>query len=182
MKNNATNREVLKITSKEILLLDISDENAVRQKSQEYIDELLEMPMDSKTEKNLKSFKEKMKGNCPADIQFSSVAPATGIEGETDHVDNDDQAQSDNDEDMDGSSDLGGTNDDGEKSSNNENIEGDKQTELTDDGQSESNDSTSEPSVQNQSVGQTSNGKKKRLLTKDPITPGKEIYYTSREV
>lgn len=181
MKNNATNREVLKITSKEILLLDISDEHSVRQKSQDYINELLEMPMDSKTEKNLKSFKEKMKGNCPADIQFSSVAPAAGIEGETEQVDNDDPAQSDNDEDMDDSSDLGGTNDDGEKSSNNENIEGDKQTESAEDGQSESNDSVSEPSVQNQSVEQTGNGKK-RLLTKDPTTPGKEPYYTSNEV
>lgn len=191
MKTNADNREVLKIASKEILSLEISDENAVRKKSQDYVTELLEMPMDSKTEKNLKSFKEKMQGNCPADIQFSSVAPASGVDVEIDLLENDDQAQSDmdssnkNDEDVEENSELGGT-DDVEKSSTNENTEGDKQTETPEDGQSESNDSIVEPPpVQIENIEPTIDASK--LLTSENLTitnatPARDQYYTSNEV
>ncbi len=150
MKNNATNREVLKITSKEILSLDISDDNAVRQTSQKYVEELLDMPMDSKTEKNLKSFNEKMKGNCPADIQFSSRAPANGVDGEIeiDEMENEPQSDDDNSnkngEDAEENS-NDGAKDDGNKSSNpTEKTPGDSE-----DGQSESNDDSVEQPIQN---------------------------------
>lgn len=118
MKNNSTNREVLRITSKEILSLEISDDNSVRQTCQKYLNELLEMPTDLKTEKNLKSFDEKMKGNNPADIQFSSVAPANGVDGEIDaeEIENETQSEADsstnrNDDDADENSDVSVSND-----------------------------------------------------------------------
>lgn len=194
MKNNAANRDVLKITSKEILSLDISDDSAVRQTLHEFVDELLDMPMDLKTEKNFKSFKEKLRGNCPADIQFSSVAPANGVDGEIDQLDNDDVTQSDNDSsnkiDEDGEESV---NDDvdGGKSLNNENAEPDKQTTTVDDGESESNDSAIEPPVQTENVEQINNAKNQLIsnTTVEPTdndgndgTPARETYCTSNEV
>ncbi|XP_037047135.1 condensin complex subunit 3-like isoform X2 [Bradysia coprophila] len=162
MKTNAANRDVLKIASKEILSLDISDDNAVRQTSQEYVDDLLEMPMDSKTEKNLKSFNERMKGNCPAEIQFSSVAPATGVDGEIEQDEMENETQSDsssirNDEDVDGQSD-GATNDGKTAIAN----------EVAEDGQSESNDSSVEASAP--VVEKPSKGKKRVSSPEEPTT------------
>lgn len=194
MKTSADNRDVLKIASKEILSLEISDDTAVRKKSQEYVNELLEMPMDSKTEKNLKLFKEKMQGNCPADIQFSSVAPANGTrvdDGEIDQLENDDQAQSDvdssnkNDEDTEENSDLG-VPDDLEKSARIENAEGDQPTGTPEDGRSESNDSIVESPVQTENVEPTMN-KSKRVTTLieaniNAASPARERYNTSNEV
>lgn len=194
MKNNATNREVLKVTSKEILSLDISDDTTVRKTTQAYVNELLELPMDLKTEKNLKSFKEKMQGNCPADIQFSSVAPATGIDGEVDLdqlPNDDDQAQSDADSSNKNDEDAESTTDDVEKTSNNDNADGDKQSETPDDGQSESNDSVAEPPVQIENVDRTSDARIRLLASetspaKEPATnnaePADQSHGASNEV
>lgn len=185
MKNNAANRDVVKMTSKEILSLEISDDNTVRQKSQDYIDELLELPMDSRSEKNLKLFKEKMQGNHKEEIQFSSVAPANGVDGELDHHDDahSDMDSSHKNDEEDGSE----VGDDAEKSPNRENSERDSQNQTSDDGPSELNESTVETPVQKENIEEASSAKKRTLAedanvsTSDTIAP-RESYYTSNDV
>lgn len=163
LKENAANRDVIKIVSKEILLLEVSDNNAVRQTSQEYVEELLQMPMDLKTEKNLKLFNEKMKGNCPADIQFSSVAPAVNdIDGEIELDEMENETQSDNsligNEDVEASSDVSAN--ECEKSIANE--------QLAEDAQSESNQSGVEQPAP--VVEKTGRGRKRVTRTDESIT------------
>lgn len=198
MKNNATNRELLKITSKEILALDISDDNEIRNKLQEYVDQLLEMPMDSKTEKNLKLFKEQMQGNRTKDIQFSSVAPANRVDGDVDEIENDGQVPSDDESvsenDVRNTEKNSDNNENPEKSSINSNdentIDGDKEKEgQEEDGASESNESIVVPPEKEnenpiENVEQRTPNKRKRVPPEDSteiLSPAK-IYYSSNEV
>lgn len=198
MKDKSTNREVMKITAKEILTLDISDDNQLRQTLQDDVDELLELPMDSKTEKHLKLFKEQMQGNRPKDIQFSSVAPANRVDSELENDDplpSEDESINKDDEER---TDDGGTaaensnesisNDNTDESVNKENTNKNGQAnETQDDGGSESNESIN--TSENSSVGNAKTkkqNKRKRLFTEEAnskdASPAKMACYTSNEV
>lgn len=60
--NNNTNKDLLKILSKELLTLEISDDQTLRNDLQQCSDDLLERTIDGKTETYIKSFKEILAG------------------------------------------------------------------------------------------------------------------------
>lgn len=192
MKTNSMNREVLKVTSKEILSLEVSDDTDIRQTCQEHAKEILEMPMDLKTEKNLKLFVEKMKGNCLADIQFSSVAPANGVDGEIDENAHSDAESSNkiDDDDAEENSEVGGaTTSSGDKS---------KPTDSQDDNQSDANDCNVEQPVEMENTQPTSETEKTTIVEEvqatennkstpttqqcSDVSPVNASYYSSNEV
>lgn len=201
MKDNTNNREVMKITAKEILTLDISDDNPLRQTLLDDVNELLEFPMDSKTEKHLKLFKEQMQGNRPKDIQFSSVAPANAdgelendepVQSEDESINKDDEERTDDDggNAVTNSNESLSSDNTEDESVNKENTNKNGQANVTqEDAASESNDSvvTSENSVENVENDTTKKrNKRKRLFTEEPsnkdVSPAKMACYSSNEV
>uniref|UniRef100_A0A182P3R0 Nuclear condensin complex subunit 3 C-terminal domain-containing protein n=1 Tax=Anopheles epiroticus TaxID=199890 RepID=A0A182P3R0_9DIPT len=73
MRDNITLKDLLKLLSKELLVLDIKDDPVLRNDLANTADEILKEPLlDPKTVKNLKTFREMMLGKIRETLTFSS--------------------------------------------------------------------------------------------------------------
>lgn len=79
MFDNLANRDLLRLLTKSLLMLEISDDPVLRKDLIASADRMLEQTLELKTERNLSTFKQSLEGNHTAEqITFSSTArPST---------------------------------------------------------------------------------------------------------
>lgn len=79
MSDNLSNRDLLRLLTKSLLMLEISDDPVLRKDLIASVDRMLEQTLESRTEKNLNMLKQSLEGNRIAgEITFSSTArPST---------------------------------------------------------------------------------------------------------
>lgn len=72
--DNIENKELIKLLSKEMLTLELSDDDVSTGNIKMALDKLAEITMDPKCESNLKSFREMLNGTFKKQLTFSSLA------------------------------------------------------------------------------------------------------------
>ncbi|XP_035911786.1 condensin complex subunit 3 [Anopheles stephensi] len=83
MRDNITLKDLLKLLSKELLVLDIKDDAGLRGDLAKTVDEILKEPyLDPKTIKNLTTFRELMLGKIREPLKFSSSRTPVSERGE----------------------------------------------------------------------------------------------------
>lgn len=88
MTENLENKNVLQIFSKELLVLEVSDDPTLKTDLKACVDKLLENPnLDPKTIKNVVTFKEMLEGTYKKPLTFSSTATSAIIGSSSNSID-----------------------------------------------------------------------------------------------
>lgn len=92
MSEHASNKDLLKMLSKELLSLEISDDDEMRKDLREISETLLDRTIDGKTEAYIKSFQDVLAGTYKGPDRTRTTIPVTADQLDLDEVPTDDEA------------------------------------------------------------------------------------------